>query len=137
MAPVPAGTARCMASPRKRTSATAAAKSIAPGGHQGAVLAEAVAGEHVGPGPPWPFQARQTAIPAASIAGWVRSVSDRRSSGPCWHSCPEVVAQHRRRFGEGLADDRLGRRERRQHAHRLRALAREHHCQLQGLSLGG
>ena len=55
-------------------------------GDQGAVLAEAVAGQHVGPGPPRPFQARQTAIPAASIAGWVRSVSDSRSSGPCWQS---------------------------------------------------
>ncbi len=101
------------------------------GGDQGAVFAEAVAGQHVGPG-------AAAAVPGAPDGDAGRQHRRLGAFGlrqPLFRAllaeCPEVVAEHGRRLAKGLADDRLGRRERRQHAHGLRALAREHHRQLQ------
>ncbi len=49
-------------------------------------------------------------MPATSMAGWVRSVSLRSSSGPSLHNVPQVVAQHRRGFVEGGAHHAANRR---------------------------
>ena len=48
MAPLPCGTASCIACARNRTSGTASRNAMRPGRHQRGVLAEAVPGHHRG-----------------------------------------------------------------------------------------
>ena len=82
IAPLPCGTASCISRPRKRTSSTAAENSSAPA-HTSAVNSPRLWPDtSAGGPPPRPPHTRQVATPAASMAGWVRSVAFRSSSGP-------------------------------------------------------
>ena len=78
-----------------------------------------------GRGPPCRSQARHVATPAASIAGCVLLGAAELGLRALLAQRPQVVAQHGGRLGESLLHDRLGGRKRREHADRLRALARE------------
>ena len=89
IAPVPTGTASCIAWARKRTSGSASAKLQRAGGDERRVLAERMAGDDVGRrAASRPARRDSTATPATSITGWVLVVRSSCSFGPSWISRP-------------------------------------------------
>ena len=95
---LPAGTASCMACARKRTSATASAKSSAPR-HQGGVFAQAMPCDHRrrrirSP----PSRHDERAMPAVSITGCVLTVRLSSSAGPSLDQLPHILAERVRKL---------------------------------------
>ena len=74
MAPVPSGTASCMAAARKRTSGTASLKSMTPAATSAEYSPRLCPATTAGILPPFSHHRRQAAIPAVSITGWVLTV---------------------------------------------------------------
>ena len=88
MAPVPTGTASCMAWARRRTSGTASASGSASAATSAEYSPSECPATAAGSAPPSARQARQQATPATSITGWVLVVSARSSLGPPAISAP-------------------------------------------------
>ena len=87
IAPSPAGTASCMACARRRTSGTASVSVSTSAATSAAYSPRLCPATHCGTLPPAARQARQTAMPAVSISGWVLTVSASSLAGPSAHSC--------------------------------------------------
>ena len=122
MPPCPTGTASCMKRPRSTTSLTASPNASASA-HTSAVYSPRLWPASIeGIAPPCACHTRQTATPAASIAGCVIWVWLSFSSGPCSMTVPQVVTECLRGFGKGCLHLRELARERVQHADRLRTL---------------
>ncbi len=88
MAPVPTGTASCMAAARRRTSGTACARVSASAATRAEYSPSEWPATAAGSAPPSARQARQQATPATSITGWVLVVSASASLGPWAISVP-------------------------------------------------
>lgn len=88
IAPSPAGTARCMSSPRRRTSRRASAKSRAPAATSAEYSPRLWPATATGaPGTaPSSASARWMASEQVRSAGWVLVVRARSSSGPSQHN---------------------------------------------------
>ena len=86
MAPVPTGTASCMAAARKRTSGTAWASVSTPDATSAEYSPSECPATAAGAAPPSARQTRYAATPATSITGWVLVVSASASLGPAWIS---------------------------------------------------
>ncbi len=87
MAPCPAGTAACMASPRSLTSLTPSAKGITPAQTMALYSPRLWPAMAPGRGPSSSCQMRQIATLAVSSAGWVQAVALSASAGPSWTTC--------------------------------------------------
>src|SRR5690348_10923006 len=87
IAPMPAATASCIASARKRTSGTASRKASAPAATSAVYSPRLCPAMNDGAAPPATCHARQTAIPAVSITGCVLRVRLSPSAGPSCTSC--------------------------------------------------
>ena len=101
------------------------------GGHQGAILARLCPARQAGRAPPMNSQARYTATPAASIAGWRVHGLVERLGGAALRHPPQIETEHLARLRESIADHRQG-LETLHHPDRLRPLAGEYesesHC---------
>ena len=103
IAPMPAGTASCIACARKRTSGTASRNASAPDATSAVYSPRLCPATTAGRGAPVASQARQTAIPAVSMTGWVLVVSASASPGP------SVTSAHRSSPSAALASSKVAR----------------------------
>ena len=83
IAPMPAGTASCIACARKRTSGNASRNASAPAATSAVYSPRLCPARTIGIGPPAACHARHVATPAVSITGCVLVVRFSASAGPC------------------------------------------------------
>ncbi|MOA21722.1 hypothetical protein D3C78_1422290 [compost metagenome] len=86
MAPVPTGTASCMAWARRRTSGAAWASVSTPEATSAEYSPSECPARAAGWAPPSAHQTRHAATAATSITGWVLVVMASASLGPSWIS---------------------------------------------------
>ena len=95
IAPVPSGTASCMAFARRRTSGTASLNASAPEATSAAYSPRLCPARQAGILPFFSCHKRQTAMPAVSITGWVLTVCASCSGVPaltiCQRSSPKAA----------------------------------------------
>ena len=87
IAPVPSGTASCIARARKRTSGTASAREIEPAATSAAYSPRLCPASSAGGGPPAAIHDRYTAMPAVSITGCGLTVRASSAARPVATSC--------------------------------------------------
>ena len=84
MAPVPTGTASCMAAARNRTSGAACASVSTPEATSALYSPSEWPATAAGSAPPSARHTRHAATPATSMTGWVLVVRASASFGPSW-----------------------------------------------------
>ena len=124
IAPTPTGTASCISSPRRRTSRSASANASAPAATRAEYSPRLCPATATGARPA-AAAARQVAIEAVRIAGWVLAVSCSSSSGPSQQSRDRAKPEDLVGLLEGRPRRRRAVRPGAAHADALRALTGE------------